>query len=596
VKDTPRAVAAVRRKATSRKAPKELTGRLAALAEERLAIEGVSIEIDGGRFPAKVVAGWPARIEADIFSDGHDSIDCAFVFRRTGTEAFHELPMTFVANDRWRVVATFPENAYYECSFLAWRDLFATWRKDTAKKLGAKLDIALELQEGRELIEAAIGTGGRASREDKATLRDLLKRDKALDGQEARFALLADPAVAEAMYRAGPRTNLTHYKTVPVFADREAAAFSAWYEMMPRSQSGDVTRHGTFDDVIARLPYVQDLGFDVLYFTPIHPIGRTNRKGPNNTLTPGPHDVGSPWAIGGPEGGHDAIHPDLGDIDDFDAFVARANELGLEVALDYALQATPDHPWVTAHPEWFTTLADGSIAYAENPPKKYQDIYPVNFDRDPEGLYAECLRVLRHWMDHGVRIFRVDNPHTKPVSFWAWLMEEVRKTDPDVLCACAANRSRMGQRPRPNCSRRANAGGRRHSFGFRSKSWIRPAAWEPWTALPWQPFSAPQWATCRSRTTCAAYWRTSLARCHRQNSIIRFITLRRGTGPSLPGPVVPPVRSVHIGTRPLSSCLKVQSRRLWKTCRSSLPSRRLRLRFRCSRFVTATGRLPWPCY
>jgi starch synthase (maltosyl-transferring) len=190
---------------------------------------------------------------------------------------------------------------------------------------------------------------------------------------------------------------------------------------------------GTFRTAMERLPAVADMAFDIVYLPPIHPIGRTNRKGPNNTLIPGPHDVGSPWAIGAEEGGHDAVHPDLGTIEDFDAFVARARELGLEVALDLALQAAPDHPWVKEHPEWFTVLADGSIAFAENPPKKYQDIYPINFDRDPEGIYAEVLRIVRHWVDHGVRVFRVDNPHTKPVNFWGWLLEEVRKTDPDVI-------------------------------------------------------------------------------------------------------------------------------------------------------------------
>jgi starch synthase (maltosyl-transferring) len=240
--------------------------------------------------------------------------------------------------------------------------------------------------------------------------------------------------------RAHPlRDFVTSSERYPLWVDRERALFSSWYEFFPRSEGARVdpetgaVASGTFRTAMQRLPAVAGMGFDVVYLPPVHPIGRTNRKGPNNTLTPGPHDVGSPWAIGGPEGGHDAIHPDLGSFEDFDAFVSRARELGLEVALDLALQATPDHPWVKEHPEWFTALADGSIAYAENPPKKYQDIYPVNFDRDPEGIYAEVLRIVRHWMDHGVRIFRVDNPHTKPVSFWAWLLEEVRKTDPDVL-------------------------------------------------------------------------------------------------------------------------------------------------------------------
>ena len=257
------------------------TGRLEALAAERLAIEGVSIEIDGGRFPAKVVAGWPSRVEADIFSDGHESIDAAFCFRKAGTEDFTEVPMTFFENDRWTAEATFPENAHYECTFLAWRDLYATWRKDTAKKHAAGVDITLELTEARHLLEAALKA--KPARADAKSLRDLLKQDEASSEHGERFARLNTAEVAATVRRAAPRTNLTRYKILPVFADRPAAAFSAWYELMPRSMSGDPDRHGTFDDVIAHLPYVQDLGFDVLYFPPIHPIGRINRKGQATT-------------------------------------------------------------------------------------------------------------------------------------------------------------------------------------------------------------------------------------------------------------------------------------------------------------------------
>ena len=236
------------------------------------------------------------------------------------------------------------------------------------------------------------------------------------------------------MYRAGPRTNLTRYKLLPVFADREAAAFSAWYEMMPRSQSGDASRHGTFDDVIARLPYVQDLGFDVLYFTPIHPIGRTNRKGRNNTLTPGPDDPGSPYAIGAAEGGHLAVHPELGTLADFDRLVAAAGDHGLEIALDVALNASPDHPWIREHPEWFDWRPDGSIKYAENPPKRYEDIVNFHFYRDAmPGIWLEMREMFLHWCAHGVKIFRVDNPHTKPFPFWEWVIDEVRSQHPDAI-------------------------------------------------------------------------------------------------------------------------------------------------------------------
>jgi starch synthase (maltosyl-transferring) len=438
MKDSEQASSANRRTSRRAKASPDAgdgaAARLAALAADRLAIEGVSIEIDGGRFPAKVVAGWPATIEADIFSDGHDSIDAAFIFRRAGTEAFREVPMTPLVNDRWTVTASFPENAYYECSFLAWRDLFATWRGDTAKKHAAGVDIALELEEGRRLIEAALAPGDRGAREDKAALRDTLKRDKALDGNGARFALLGDAAVVAAMHRAGPRTHLSHYKTLRVFADREAAAFSAWYELMPRSQSGDPHRHGTFEDVAARLPYVQDLGFDVLYFPPIHPIGSTNRKGRNNTLTPGPDDPGSPYAIGSEQGGHDALHPELGSFAEFERLVEAARAHGLEIAIDFAVQCSPDHPWIKAHPEWFDWRPDGTIKFAENPPKKYEDIVNVHFYRDAiPGLWYELRDVVLFWIGHGVKIFRVDNPHTKPFPFWEWMIAEVHARHPDAI-------------------------------------------------------------------------------------------------------------------------------------------------------------------
>ncbi len=255
----------------------------------------------------------------------------------------------------------------------------------------------------------------------------------------ARLAVLGSDEL-EVVLRANPIRDLVSIEgPFPVFADRTRALYGSWYEFFPRSEgatrdakTGKMTS-GNFNTAAKRLDGVAEMGFDVIYLPPIHPIGEVNRKGPNNTLTPGPEDTGSPWAIGSKDGGHDAIHPDLGTFDDFDAFVARAREVGLEVALDLALQCAPDHPWVTAHPEWFTTRADGTIAYAENPPKKYQDIYPMNFDNDPKGVCREVLRVVRLWMSHGVRIFRVDNPHTKPVKFWEWLLKEVRRTDPDVI-------------------------------------------------------------------------------------------------------------------------------------------------------------------
>jgi starch synthase (maltosyl-transferring) len=393
-----------------------------------------------GRWPAKAVVGETFTVSATVFREGHDKVAADVVLRDPKGRRGPFTPMRPGApgTDRWHAEVTPTSEGSWTFAVEAWSDPVGTWVHDATIKIEAGVDVDLMLEEGALVLERAAAAprpagGRRALLDAVAALRDETRP------VPARLAAASAPAVQETL-RAHPlRDFVTSSERYPLWVDRERALFSSWYEFFPRSEGArvdpetGVMASGTFRTAMQRLPAVAGMGFDVVYLPPVHPIGRTNRKGPNNTLTPGPHDVGSPWAIGGPEGGHDAIHPDLGSFEDFDAFVSRARELGLEVALDLALQATPDHPWVKEHPEWFTVLADGSIAYAENPPKKYQDIYPVNFDRDPEGIYAEVLRVVRHWMDHGVRIFRVDNPHTKPVSFWAWLLEEVRKTDPDVL-------------------------------------------------------------------------------------------------------------------------------------------------------------------
>ena len=415
-----------------------LDPRLAELSAHRIAIEGINIEIDGGRFPAKVVAGQPERIAADIFSDGHDTIDAAFLFRHGEHGEFTEVPLEHIGNDRWEASVTFTDIGRYECSFIAWRNLFATWRKDVAKKHAAGQSIGLELEEARHMIEAAFGPDGRANSHDKTSLRGLVKADREAQKvglpDSERLARLTSEEVVELMNRAGPRTNLTRYKTFPLYCDRRAAAFSAWYELMPRSQSGDVNRHGTFDDVIARLGYVRDLGFDVLYFPPIHPIGRTNRKGKNNSLTAEEGDPGSPYAIGSQEGGHDAIHPELGSFKDFHRLVQAAREHGLEIALDFAIQCAPDHPWIKEHPEWFDWRPDGSIKFAENPPKRYEDIVNVHFYRDAiPGLWYALRDIVLFWIEHGVTIFRVDNPHTKPFPFWEWMISDVQARHPEAI-------------------------------------------------------------------------------------------------------------------------------------------------------------------
>jgi starch synthase (maltosyl-transferring) len=393
-----------------------------------------------GRWPAKAVVGETFTVSATLFREGHDAVNANVVLRdpRGRKGALTLMLPGAPGTDRWSAEVSATTVGRWSFAVEAWSDPFATWHHNAEIKIAAGVDVDLMLEEGALVLERA----AKASR-PAAGRRALLDAATALRDEsrpvQARLAPVESPEVVATLAANPLREYVTASERLPLWVDRERALYSSWYEFFPRSEGArtdpvtGVVTTGTFRTAMLRLPAVAAMGFDVVYLPPIHPIGTTNRKGPNNTLDPGPDDVGSPWAIGSAEGGHDAIHPDLGTIEDFDAFVARANELGLEVALDYALQATPDHPWVKEHPEWFTTLADGTIAFAENPPKKYQDIYPINFDNDPDGIYAECLRVLRHWMSHGVRIFRVDNPHTKPVSFWDWIMEQVRETDPDVL-------------------------------------------------------------------------------------------------------------------------------------------------------------------
>ena len=404
--------------------------RMAELAARRIAIEGIDPEIDGGRFAARAVEGRPLVIEADIFGDGHEVLGAALLFRADRAADWTETPMDHVINDRWRATVTPRAPGACEFTLIAWRDLFGTWARDTGKKLAAGQEVALEAEEGRLILaEAAAATEG----PEGETLRSLAARMEGAD-TAARIATLTAPDTAALMARHGPRANLTPLdRALPVMVDRTRAAFSAWYELLPRSQ-GPGGRHGTLRDVIDRLPYVAGLGFDVLYFPPIHPIGKVNRKGRNNSLTPGPDDPGSPYAIGSPEGGHKDIHPDLGTMEDFDALVQAARGHGLEIALDFAIQCAPDHPWVRDHPEWFDWRPDGTIKFAENPPKKYEDIVNVHFYRKAlPDLWLELRDVVEHWIAHGVTIFRVDNPHTKPFPFWEWLIADVRSRHPGTV-------------------------------------------------------------------------------------------------------------------------------------------------------------------
>ena len=397
----------------------------------RLVITDIRPQVACGRWPVRAVAGETLRVEATVFREGHDAVGADVVLRGPGGRRPTRHPMTDLGHDRW--TAELPLDATGRWSYLieAYDAPLATWRHKLEVKHGAGQDVEVELQEGAQLLEELVAQVPRAQR---GVLQEAIGvlREKG-DETEARVAAGLDPVLASVLETHPLRRLVTPSERIHIWADRQRALYGAWYEFFPRSEGATDGRGGTLRTAMARLPAIAEMGFDVVYLPPIHPIGRTFRKGPNNTLDAAPSDPGSPWAIGSEEGGHDAIHPELGTFEDFDAFVARTGELGMEVALDLALQCAPDHPWVSQHPEWFTARADGSIAYAENPPKKYQDIYPLNFDNDPTGLYEEVLRVVRLWMAHGVRIFRVDNPHTKPLDFWEWLITEIKRSDPDVI-------------------------------------------------------------------------------------------------------------------------------------------------------------------
>jgi starch synthase (maltosyl-transferring) len=415
----------------------------------RIPILDVAPAVDCGRRPAKAVIGETFQVSATVFREGHGVIGAGVVLRDPSGGRGPLIPMTELApgTDRYGADVTIGETTgIWRFHVEAWADPIGSWYHDAAIKVPRGQDVELMLTEGALLFDRAaknitVRPGSAKAAAAKLTLKEVAARLRDR-GLAPWHRLAAAEAEQTAAVLAGYplRDLVTRSRSLSVQVDRERALFSAWYEFFPRSegvQEDPMGRRepvsGTLRTAARRLDAIARMGFDVVYLPPIHPIGSTFRKGRNNTLIAKPGDPGSPWAIGSPAGGHDALHPDLGTMADFDAFIAQARELGLEVAIDLALQASPDHPWVTEHPEWFTTRADGTIAYAENPPKKYQDIYPLNFDNDPEGIYAEILRVVRKWMSHGVRIFRVDNPHTKPLRFWERLLAEIRTTDPDVL-------------------------------------------------------------------------------------------------------------------------------------------------------------------
>ena len=391
-------------------------------------IEDVYPEIDCGRYPVKREVGERLEVWADVFKEGHDAIAAALKYRVKGEAEWSEAPMRHHENDRWSGSFPLVENARYEYTIEAWFDEFGTWRRDVGKKVDAGQDVALELVEGRRIVE-----GAAARSKDERLFETLAGLDAS--GYEGRLALLRSQEVLELMSRYPDRSVSANYpKILEVVVDRERARYGAWYEMFHRSQGTAPGQSATFADCERRLPEVAGMGFDVVYLVPIHPIGRSHRKGRNNALVAGPNDPGSPYAIGSEEGGHKAIHPDLGTLEDFRSFVDACHQHGMEVALDFAIQCSPDHPYIKEHPEWFKFRPDGSIKYAENPPKKYQDIVNVDWDsEDWEGLWREWRDVLLFWIEQGVKIFRVDNPHTKPFAFWEWCIGEIQEKHPEVI-------------------------------------------------------------------------------------------------------------------------------------------------------------------
>ena len=402
-----------------------------AIAAPRLVIEALSPAVDGGRYAVKRIVGDVVRIEVDAYGEGHDRIAVALQWRAADEAAWRESRMRPLGNDRWAADLPLERLGRHLYRVETWRDDFAMFRHEVEAKHGAGLAVPLELEEGRRLVDRALAG---AAPEAAARLRPIAERLAGAD-DGARLALLLAPETDAAMQAADPRLFRTASAEIPIDAERKGAGFASWYSIFPRSQSGDPQRHGTFDDVIRRMPAVRAMGFDVLYFTPIHPIGRTNRKGRNNSLTAGPDDPGSPYAIGAAEGGHDAIHPELGTFADFRRLVAAAADHGLEIALDIAIQASPDHPWLKDHPEWFNWRPDGTIRYAENPPKKYEDIVNVDFYAPGAlpSLWVELRDMMLMWVEQGVKLFRVDNPHTKPFPFWEWAIESIRQHHPDVV-------------------------------------------------------------------------------------------------------------------------------------------------------------------
>ncbi len=398
----------------------------------RVWIENVQPSVDGGRHPAKRVVGERVVVRADILADGHDRIAAVARVRTGDDEPPREVPLRRVENDRWEGSFEIAARRLHRFTVIAWIDRLATWQEALAVKRDAGQDVAGELIDGAALVDAV---AGRAGGDDAARLREIAAVLRGDAPVSERIARALAPDLAELAARHPDRARATeHEPELRLEVARPRARTGAWYEMFPRSHGPEPGRHGTLRDAEDRIPAIAAMGFDVLYLPPIHPIGRVHRKGPDNSLTAGPGDPGSPWAIGSDEGGHTAVHPDLGTLDDLDHFVAATRAHGMELALDLALQCAPDHPWVREHPEWFVRRHDGSIRHAENPPKQYEDIVPLDFACDDwRRLWGELLATVLFWVERGVTVLRVDNPHTKPLRFWRWLIAEVRRRHPDVV-------------------------------------------------------------------------------------------------------------------------------------------------------------------
>ena len=402
------------------------------VGRKRVVIECVAPEVDAGRFPIKRVTGEWVVVEADVFADGHDSVASAVLYRNEREKGWSEARMQPLGNDRWRAMFGVESGGWYFYTVEGWIDKFRTWRNDLEKRIEAEQDIKIDILIGAALIDEA---AQRASDVEADRLRLWATSLRQEHDELTRRSLALDEELATIAMRWSDRSFATRYeRELAVWVDRERARFGAWYELFPRSCASEPRRHGTLADCEAKLDYVAAMGFQVLYLPPVHPIGRTYRKGKNNAASAVSGDVGSPWAIGDREGGHKSVHPDLGTLEDFERLAGLVKQKGMEIAMDLAYQCTPDHPYVTEHPEWFRRRPDGTIQYAENPPKKYQDIYPIDFETENwQDLWRELKSVVTFWIGKGVRIFRVDNPHTKSFSFWEWLISEIRGEHPDVI-------------------------------------------------------------------------------------------------------------------------------------------------------------------